>query len=195
MRSISRDTSWTHALAVRRAQEHFLHIRQGHDAGKVDLDRFFLQVSEFLFWVCIADEGFKLVLQGDVSPNGLSYPALRSTSIDGQHVMAARWARNKITHCLARPVVDDAGRLDEFVLNESTLGPDLRWLASEAAIKDAVEAEQHPGGRLEYDEHFANRLVYSTLLPCYRWISEVRYVYHDAEYAANWFRHQGRPSD
>ena len=64
MRSISRDTSWTHALAVRRAQEHFLHIRQGHDAGEVDLDRFFLQVSEFLFWVCIADEGFKLVALG-----------------------------------------------------------------------------------------------------------------------------------
>lgn len=109
MRSISRDTSWTHALAVRRAQEHFLHIRQGHDAGEVDLDRFFLQVSEFLFWVCIADEGFKLVLQGDVSPDGLSYPDLRSTSIDGQHVMAARWARNKITLASPAPLLTTLG--------------------------------------------------------------------------------------
>lgn len=195
MRSISRDMSWTHALAVRRAQEHFLRIRQGHDAGELNLDRFFLQVSEFLFWVCIADDGFKLVLHGDLSPDGRTYADLRSSSSDGQHVIAARWARNKITHCLARPVVNEAGLLDEFTLDGSSLGLDLRWLASAAAIKGAVDADQHPGGKLEYDEHFANQPVYSTLLPCYRWISEVRYVHHDADYSANWFRHQKRPSD
>jgi len=147
-------------------------------------------VSEFLFWVFAVDEGFREVLRGLQSPSGKTYEDLRDASADGQHVLTARWARNKITHCLARPMEDNAGRLGEAELDSFNLRPDLTWLDSKSAVADSLSSESMNAGRPEYDQHFAGRSIFPTLGPCFRWSSEVRYVHSDPGYAENWFRHQ-----
>lgn len=190
-RSLTRDQSWTHRLAADRAQQHFLAIQRAHAAGEYDPDSLFIRIAEYLYWVTTVDEGFSVVLRGMTSPTGASYKDLRARSEDGQHVLAARWARNKITHCLARPIHDEAGRLGEtLVLGSSTLGPDLRWLTLEAAIAKAIDADRHEFGSEQYDKWFAGQPVYPTLIACFRWFSTVRYDYRDPNYARNWFSHQ-----
>lgn len=170
-------------------------IQRLHESQCDDEDEYFVAVAEFTLWAVIVDEGFSALLQGLTAPSGEDYTALRDASADGRHVSGLRWARHKISHCVARPVHDGAGVLGEdFVLGESTLGPDFRWLPREVVLSDSVDPRN--GNALEvaaYDDLLAHHKVYETVLACIRWLAEVRYDYRDPNWARRWFDAQTTP--
>ena len=191
-RAVSREQSWTHALAIRACLKSFAKVRALHEGSEIDQDAYFICLAEFLFWGVIVDEGNKRILRGFTSPSGHGYEDLKARSIDGQHVIAAKWARNKITHCVSRPVADHAGLLGEsFTLDESTLGQEFRWIDREAMIAQGIDVDEVYAREPRYDEHFAGRSVYETLLPCVRWLSEVWYYQPDPNWVERKFESKG----
>lgn len=185
---VTETQSWTHALAIRRMLGHFGHLRDMHASPDPEEDEYFICIAEFVIWVSIVDQGFELLLNGYSTSSGANYSHLRKASADGQHVIAATWARNKITHCVSRPVLNQAGRLDQtLILGESNLGPDFRWLNTMDLIDQGVNVTEKYRQEPLYDNLFAGKSIYETLVPCVRWLSEVRYDYRDPTWASRWF--------
>lgn len=189
---VSREQSWTHALAVRAFLKSFRQLRAFHEGAEMDQDEYFISLAEFLFWAAVVDEGNNRILRGYKSSSGHDYEDLKARSSDGQHVIAAKWARNKITHCVSRPVADHAGLLgDSFILNESTLSPDFRWIDRQTMVEQGIDVAEKYAREPRYDEHFAGRPVYETLLPCVRWLSEVWYHQPDPTWVERKFESKG----
>ncbi len=167
---------------------HFGRLRDMHESLNPAEDEYFICIAEFVIWVAIVDEGFKSLLNGYSTSSGADYSLLKKASADGQHVIAATWARNKIIHCVSRPVLNQAGKLGHsFILGKSALGPDFKWLRHTELIDQGVNVSGKYGQEQCYDDLFAGKPVYETLVPCVRWLSEVRYDYRDPEWASRWF--------
>ena len=185
---ITEGVSWTHRLAVDRAQRRFDELRRHCDQERVDAASAYGTLCEVLFWVCLVDEGFDAVF-GKLGESELgTFRRIRAASLNGQHMEAARWARNKMTHCLARPASQEVGSGPRLPGHTS-----FRWLPPKHVFATAIEAEVRPRGLDEYERLFAGRDVVETLLPVIAWVSEVRYDHRDPEWAAEWFRRRQSP--
>lgn len=193
VRNISSRHSWTHRLALDAMLKHFARLRKLHDSSDDDADSYFIALAEFTLWAVIVDEGFVALLRGQTTPGGADYSHLKARSIDGRHVNGLRWARNKISHCVARPVHDEAGKLGvDFILGKSTIGPDMRWLPVEVVLQDALDPQRaRPDEQTAYEELLAGNGVYDTVLSCVRWLSEVRYDHRDPTWQQRWFDSRG----
>jgi len=152
-RDVTETQSWTHALAVGTMLGHFRHLRDIHTSLDPGEDEYFICIAEFVIWVAIVDQGFESLLNRYSTSSGANYSNLKKASADGQHVIAATWARNKIIHCVSRPVLNQTGWLDQtFILGESNLGPDFRWLKTKDPVDQGVKVtEKYPQEPL-YDD-------------------------------------------
>ncbi len=181
MNPINEYLSWTYALAIHRAQDRFAMIKKAHESPEANAEMVYPYVVE----------GQEKVLAGLCSPSGRDYTQIRTESEDGQHVVAARWVRNKAAHCLARPLQNKARKRGEVLkAGEAIRDPALRWMDTEQVFANAIDADSRKGGQDQYEQWFAGKLVYPTPVSCVRWISQVRYDYRNADYAQNWFRNQ-----
>lgn len=178
MREVDASQSWTHALAIRRMQTLYNQLQQHLDASPSDADATFICTSEFLYWTCVADEAFKVILGDMTTSDGRTYAKLRLEAVDGQHLLGARWARNKVTHCVVRPV-----RLE----NTQAAAPGMYWRDVESIQRGGIDVEKTTQWVEQYRAHFANRPLLDPLKRCYVWISEVRYDYRDPDWAKAWF--------
>lgn len=178
---LSEGVSWTHRLAIDQTQLRFHELLSFTRAKRSSSAASYAAVCEVLLWASIADEGFDLIF----GPKDLqSYEALkriRGSSVLGQHMKAARWARNKMTHCLARPVLWDA-RPDR---QRSDL-PLLRWLPPRHIVGESIGADERSEGLAEYENLFVGQDVVETLKPVVSWVSEVRYDFRDPGWAGQW---------
>ena len=180
---ISEGISWTHRLAVDQAQRRFRELLGYSGASDSGTDASYAAVCEVLLWACIADEGFDIISGAKGSPRRKALASIRKASVPGQHMIAARWARNKMTHCLARPTTATADQPRSE--NESA---SLYWLPPGQVIQLALGADEYPGGFAEYERLFAGQDVVETLRPVTAWVSEVRYDYRDPTWADKWFK-------
>lgn len=184
---ISQGISWTHRLAIDQTQRRF-HDLLGHtQTDHFDVDASYTALCEVLLWACIADEGFDLVVGSEDSPRRKALNEIRRGSESGRHMMAARWARNKMAHCLARPTSNP----DQ--LRNGGESVSLRWLSASQIIDHALEADKYRKGLEQYNQLFDGREVVGTLKPVIMWVSEVRYDYRDPKWADRWFEAHGTP--
>lgn len=184
---ISEDISWTHRLAIDQTQRRFHDLLRHTQTDHFDVDAAYTALSEVLLWACIADEGFDLVVGSEGSPRRKALNEIRRGSESGRHMMAARWARNKMAHCLARPTSNP----DQLRIGGE--GVSLRWLSASQIIDHALEADKHRKGLEQYNQLFDGREVVGTLKPVIMWVSEVRYDYRDPKWADRWFGAHGTP--
>jgi hypothetical protein len=182
---ITQGVSWTHRLAVDRAQRKFDELTKHCDQDRLDVDVAYATLCELLAWARVVDEGFEVILEGKATDSGKSYEDLRQESLSGQYMLAARWARNKMTHCLVRPIAQGT-RVEDSARRAQS----LEWLIADEVFKDAISNRKQGAGLVEYDRLFAGRRVVETLQPVIAWISEVRYDYRDSGWADNWFSHR-----
>jgi len=186
---ISRGISWTHRLAVDQTQRRFNDLVRCTQADDFDVDASYAAVCEVLLWACIADEGFDAVFGPKKSSRNQALANLRQSSDAGQHMLAARWARNKMVHCLATPT-SSSGQL-----GKETADASLRWLPAAQVFDEALGAEDRKTGLEQYNELFDGREVISTFKPVIAWVSEVRYDYRDPNWADRWFDARGTSID
>mgnify|MGYP006911556444 CR=1 FL=1 len=182
---ITQNLSWTHRLAVDRAQRKFGELSKLCEQDRLDADLAYATLCELLAWARVVDEGFEVILEGKATDSGKSYEALRQASLCGQHMLAARWARNKTTHCLARPIAQGT-RVEDCPRRAQS----LEWLPAGDVFKDVISNRKQGAGLVEYERLFAGQRVVETLQPVIAWISEVRYDYRDSGWADNWFSHR-----
>lgn len=184
---ISEGISWTHRLAIDQTQQRFRDLLRYAQADDFDTDASYTALCEVLLWACIADEGFDLVVGSEDSPRRKALNEIRKGSESGRHMMAARWARNKMAHCLARSTSNP----DQ--LRNGGESVSLRWLPASEIIDNALEARGRANGLEHYNQLFDGRDVVATLKPVIMWVSEVRYDYRDPKWADRWFEAHGVP--
>lgn len=184
---ISEGVSWTHRLAIDQTQRRFHELLSYTRAERFGSDAPYAAVCEVLLWASIADEGFDLILGPKGSQRYETLKRIRGSSVSGQHMKAARWARNKMTHCLARPVRCDAGPD-----GQKSDRPSLCWLPPRQILGASIGADERPEGLVEFENRFVGRDVVDTLRPVVAWVSEVRYDFRDPGWADKWFEcHEG----
>lgn len=183
----SEGISWTHRLAIDQTQQRFHDLLRYAQEDDFDVDAAYTALCEVLLWACIADEGFDLVVGPEGSSRRTALNEIRKGSESGRHMMAARWARNKMAHCLARPTSNP----DQ--LRNGGESVSLRWLPASEIIDNALEARGRTNGLEQYNQLFDGREVVGTLKPVIMWVSEVRYDYRDPKWADRWFEAHGKP--
>lgn len=174
--------SWTHRLAIDQTQRRFQELLRYTRAERSGSDAPYAVVCEVLLWASIADEGFDLIFGPRGSQRYEALKRIRGSSVLGQHMKAARWARNRMTHCLARPVLWDAG--PDRQRNDVPL---LRWLPPRHILGESIGADERSEGLTEYENLFVGQDVVYTLRPVVAWVSEVRYDFRDPGWADKWF--------
>jgi len=184
---ISEGISWTHRLAIDQTQQRFHDLLRYAQADDFDTDASYTALCEVLLWACIADEGFDLVVGSEGSSRRKALHEIRRGSESGRHMMAARWARNKMAHCLARSTSNP----DQ--LRKGGESVSLRWLPASEIIDNALEADKCPKGLEQSNQLFDGREVIGTLAHVIMWVSEVRYDYRDPKWADRWFEARGKP--
>jgi hypothetical protein len=186
---ISEGISWTHRLAIDQTQRRFHDLLRYSQADEFDVDATYAAVCEVLLWACIADEGFDIIVGPEKSPRREALERIRKGSEAGRYMMATRWARNKMAHCLARPTSNPEQ------LRNGGGGVSLKWLPASQIIDNALEADKYPKGLEQYNQLFDGREVVGTLAHVIMWVSEVRYDYRDPKWADRWFEARGAPDD